>query len=311
MARASVPRFRGRVGFSTRARRHFRRPGQDRGGRSAIAPPDSQANFALCRRTRTTAERAVSAASASTTAAACWPIALWPRRARSRARHRFFHWEIGFPECLVESALGSSRTAASTPLSAIRPMCGRNFRRRDQAGAEEGLRRFDGMADLYVYFYEQGLAPAASRRTDELRRYEQMAEGRLRGSLARAVCRAKGGSSSSPISATPSTFFPMRTCSRPFVVVRKPLRGEDAPSDDPGLRHPPRCGAGKRPLRGRRRRQLSAAARVSFTEESWTLRAARRGGASGEDQAQRRAPCRVRQARNRFTASRRGLTRRS
>ncbi|CAO3409805.1 hypothetical protein [Azospirillum largimobile] len=84
--------------------------------------------------------------------------------------HRFLHWEIAFPniwtDLTADAPVGGFDAVIGNPpyvrqelLSAIKPA----LKPRDKdAGpptlaAQAGYAAFDGMADLYVYFYEQGL----------------------------------------------------------------------------------------------------------------------------------------------------------
>ncbi len=78
--------------------------------------------------------------------------------ARSRAaEHRFFHWEIGFPN--VWSSLLSAEPKGGFDAVIGNPPYVRQELLGDEAKralkAEYSV--FDGMAELYVYFYEQGL----------------------------------------------------------------------------------------------------------------------------------------------------------
>ena len=73
------------------------------------------------------------------------------------AEHGFFHWEIGFP------AVWSDLTSAA-PRGGFDAVIGNPpYVRQELLGTEvkralkAGYTSFDGMADLYVYFYEQGL----------------------------------------------------------------------------------------------------------------------------------------------------------
>jgi hypothetical protein len=83
--------------------------------------------------------------------------ALVTRARNLTAEHGFFHWEIGFP------AVWSDLTSAA-PRGGFDAVIGNPpYVRQELLGAEvkralkAGYTSFDGMADLYVYFYEQGL----------------------------------------------------------------------------------------------------------------------------------------------------------
>jgi hypothetical protein len=79
------------------------------------------------------------------------------RQARAlAARHRFFHWEIGFPNVWrhllhaepdggFDAVIGNPPYVRQELLGEIKPALKKTYA------------AFDGMADLYVYFYEQGL----------------------------------------------------------------------------------------------------------------------------------------------------------
>ena len=73
------------------------------------------------------------------------------------AQHRFFHWEIGFPNVW-------SNLLSAEPLGGFDAVIGNPPYVRQESlpeGVKRALKRsyasYDGMADLYVYFYEQGL----------------------------------------------------------------------------------------------------------------------------------------------------------
>lgn len=72
------------------------------------------------------------------------------------ARHRFFHWEIGFPNVWTnltsaapdggfDAVIGNPPYVRQELLGEIKP------------ALKKAYATFDGVADLYVYFYEQGL----------------------------------------------------------------------------------------------------------------------------------------------------------
>jgi len=78
--------------------------------------------------------------------------------ARSRAaEHRFFHWEIGFPnvwsQLLSAHPQGGFDAVIGNPPYVRQELLGDEVKRVLKAD----YAAFDGMADLYVYFYEQGL----------------------------------------------------------------------------------------------------------------------------------------------------------
>ena len=72
------------------------------------------------------------------------------------ARHGFFHWEIGFPN--VWSNLLSTEPQGGFDAVIGNPPYVRQERIGEiKPALEQAYAAFDGMADLYVYFYEQGL----------------------------------------------------------------------------------------------------------------------------------------------------------
>jgi hypothetical protein len=78
--------------------------------------------------------------------------------ARERARlHRFFHWEIGFPNVwsnlLSKQPMGGFDAVIGNPPFVRQELLGDEVKRALKAD----YLAFDGMADLYIYFYEQGL----------------------------------------------------------------------------------------------------------------------------------------------------------
>lgn len=78
--------------------------------------------------------------------------------ARARAEHHaFFHWEIGFPnvwsDLLSAEPRGGFDAVIGNPPYVRQEALGDEVKRALKAG----YAAFDGMADLYVYFYEQGL----------------------------------------------------------------------------------------------------------------------------------------------------------
>jgi len=78
--------------------------------------------------------------------------------ARSRAaEHRFFHWQIGFPN--VWSSLFSVEPAGGFDAIIGNPPYVRHELLGDEIkrALKADYTAYDGMADLYVYFYEQGL----------------------------------------------------------------------------------------------------------------------------------------------------------
>jgi Eco57I restriction-modification methylase/TaqI-like C-terminal specificity domain len=70
--------------------------------------------------------------------------------------HRFFHWEIGFPN--VWSNLLSSQPAGGfDAIIGNPPYVRQELLGEIKPALKKAYRSFDGVADLYIYFYEQGL----------------------------------------------------------------------------------------------------------------------------------------------------------
>ncbi|QCI67216.1 Eco57I restriction-modification methylase domain-containing protein [Phreatobacter stygius] len=72
------------------------------------------------------------------------------------AQHRFFHWEIGFPN--VWSNLLSTQPAGGfDAVIGNPPYVRQELLGETKPALKKAYRAYDGMADIYVYFYEQGL----------------------------------------------------------------------------------------------------------------------------------------------------------
>jgi hypothetical protein len=71
--------------------------------------------------------------------------------------HTFFHWEIGFPNVwnnlLSAKPVGGFDAIIGNPPYVRHELLGDEVKR----ALKQGYKAFDGKADLYVYFYEQGL----------------------------------------------------------------------------------------------------------------------------------------------------------
>ncbi|MBS0524237.1 MAG: Eco57I restriction-modification methylase domain-containing protein [Proteobacteria bacterium] len=80
------------------------------------------------------------------------------KEARERGQlHRFFHWEIGFPNVwsnlLSKQPAGGFDAVIGNPPYVRQELLGDEIKRALKAD----YLAFDGMADLYIYFFEQGL----------------------------------------------------------------------------------------------------------------------------------------------------------
>ena len=77
--------------------------------------------------------------------------------ARSIAdRHRFFHWEIGFPN-VWSDLLSAEPSGGFDAVIGNPPYVRQELLAEIKPALKKAYRTFDGVADLYVYFYEQGL----------------------------------------------------------------------------------------------------------------------------------------------------------
>jgi hypothetical protein len=71
-------------------------------------------------------------------------------------RHRFFHWEIGFPHIWTQ-LLSSHPGGGFDAVIGNPPYVRQELLGEIKPALKQAYDSFDGMADLYVYFYEQGL----------------------------------------------------------------------------------------------------------------------------------------------------------
>jgi len=72
------------------------------------------------------------------------------------ARHRFFHWEIGFPN-VWSNLMSNDPSGGFDAVIGNPPYVRQELLGEIKPALQTAYRAFDGMADLYVYFYEQGL----------------------------------------------------------------------------------------------------------------------------------------------------------
>jgi Eco57I restriction-modification methylase len=155
--RAEVAAFEAASAFQLALEGTFGDPVRIAEGETKIAPPDLALQIALLPEDQNEAEPQL------------FPhIAVDDRRrvladrlvneARSRAaRHRFFHWEIGFPNVwsnlMSATPLGGFDAVIGNPPYVRQELLGDDIKRALKAG----YTAYDGMADLYVFFFEQGL----------------------------------------------------------------------------------------------------------------------------------------------------------
>jgi Eco57I restriction-modification methylase len=184
-------------------------------------------------------------------------------------RHRFFNWEIAFPNVwanlLSATPRGGFDAVIGNPPYVRQELLGDEIKR----GLKSGYAAYDGMADLYVYFYEQALRLLRPG-------------GRLGYVVTNKWLRAGYAEALRELFATSARiefvadfghakhFFPDADVFPSVVVVRKPEFGENAPTETQVCVIP----RDAVPERG-----LSAAVAAAsyplplacFTKESWTL----------------------------------------
>ncbi len=186
------------------------------------------------------------------------------------AHHRFFHWEIGFPNVwsnlLSIEPKGGFDAVIGNPPYVRQELLGDDVKR---ALKQAGYQAFDGVADLYVYFYEQGL-------------HLLRPGGRLSYVVTNKWLKAGYAEALRDLFHQPGggrVHCRLRPCEALLSRRRRvPIGGRGAQADsernlsrrDAGLRHPARCRAGEGTFGGCHRSDLFAAAR-HFTKESWTL----------------------------------------
>jgi len=155
--RADVGAFETASAFQLALEGTFCDPIKIAGGETQVAPPDLALQIALLPDDRNDAEPQL------------FPhIAVDDRRrvladrlinkARARAaQQRFFHWEIGFPnvwsDLLAATPHGGFDAVIGNPPYVRQELLGDEIKRALRAG----YAAYDGVADLYVFFFEQGL----------------------------------------------------------------------------------------------------------------------------------------------------------
>lgn len=79
-------------------------------------------------------------------------------QARALTReHRFFHWEIGFPSVWSDLTSAAPRGGFDAVIGNPPYVRQEELSAEEKRGFKAGYTTFAGMADLFVYFYEQGL----------------------------------------------------------------------------------------------------------------------------------------------------------
>jgi hypothetical protein len=190
--------------------------------------------------------------------------------ARARAANqRFFHWEIGFPNVwsnlLSAEHKGGFDAVIGNPPYVRQELLGDETKRALKAD----YTAFDGMADLYIYFYEQGL-----RLLRPGGRLSYVVTNKwLKAGYAEALrdlFARKGQVEFVADFGHAKHFFPDADVFPSVVVVRKPTPGETA-STDTEVCVIPRDAVPKKGLSGVVAAATYSLPRAHFTKESWTL----------------------------------------
>jgi hypothetical protein len=190
--------------------------------------------------------------------------------ARTRAaHHRFFHWEISFPNVwsnlLSAEPNGGFDAVIGNPPYVRQELLGDETKRALKAD----YAAFDGMADLYVYFYEQGLRllrPGGRMSYVVTNKWLKAGYAeRLRDLFA-----TKGQVEFVADFGHAKHFFPDADVFPSVVVVRKPAQGEPG-SADTEVCIIPRDAVPEKGLSAAVAAATYALPRAHFTKESWTL----------------------------------------
>ena len=185
------------------------------------------------------------------------------------AQHRFFHWEINFPNVwsnLVSTApKGGFDAVIGNPPYVRQELLGDDVKR----ALKSDYAAFDGMADLYVYFYEQGL-----RLLRPGGRLSYVVTNKwLKAGYAEALRELftnKGRVEFIADFGHAKHFFPDADVFPSVVVVRKPVQGETAPVDTQ-VCVIPREAVPEKDLSAAVTAATYPLPRAHFTKESWTL----------------------------------------
>ena len=190
--------------------------------------------------------------------------------ARGRAaHHRFFHWQIGFPNVwsnlLSAEPKGGFDAVIGNPPYVRQELLGDEAKRALKAD----YAAFDGMADLYVYFYEQGL-----RLLRPGGRLSYVVTNKwLKAGYAEALrdlFANKGQVEFVADFGHAKHFFPDADVFPSVVVVRKPVQGEPAPANTQ-VCVIPRDAVPEKGLLAAVAAATYPMPRAHFTKESWTL----------------------------------------
>ncbi len=185
------------------------------------------------------------------------------------AWHGFFHWEVGFPNVwsnlLSATPPGGFDAVIGNPPYVRQELLGDEIKRALRAG----YRAFDGMADLYVFFFEQGLRLLRPG-------------GRLSYVVTNKWLRAGYAEALRELFATAAQvefiadfghakhFFPDADVFPSAITVRKPLPGED-PAGEAQVCVIPRDAVPEKGLAAAVDTATYPLPRACFTKESWSL----------------------------------------
>jgi hypothetical protein len=185
------------------------------------------------------------------------------------AQHQFFHWEIGFPNVwsslLSAEPTGGFDAVIGNPPYVRQELLGDEMKRALKAN----YAAFDGMADLYVYFYEQGLrllSPGGRMSYVVTNKW-------LKAGYAEALRNlfaTKGQVEFVADFGHAKHFFPDADVFPSVIVVRSPVGGETVPADTE-VCVIPRDAVPEKGLSSAVSAATYLLPRAHFGKESWTL----------------------------------------
>ncbi len=191
-------------------------------------------------------------------------------RARAVQQH-FFHWEIGFPNIwsnlLSSEPNGGFDAVIGNPPYVRQELLGEAVKR----ALKSDYAAFDGMADLYVYFYEQGLRLLRpGGRMSYVVTNKWLKAGYAE--ALRELFASKGRVEFVADFGHAKHFFPDADVFPSVVVVRKPVPGEDTDTaDETEVCVIPRDAVPEKGLSAAVADASYPLPRAHFTKESWTL----------------------------------------
>jgi hypothetical protein len=185
------------------------------------------------------------------------------------AAHGFFHWEIGFPNVWTQLASAAPRggfdAIVGNPPYVRQELLGDFLKR----ALKESYEAFDGVADLYVYFYEQGLRLLRpGGRMGYVVTNKWLKAGYAE--KVRGLFVDKGWLEFVADFGHAKHFFPDADVFPSVLVVRKPDRDEPAPVDA-DICVIPRDAVPRQGLAGAVAEATFTLPRAMFTKESWVL----------------------------------------